>query len=96
MKAQIKYSPETLRKIYDKLLKTPSKKMSEPMKFKIGGKMKKKGGELKESQRSLPPFLKKEIAKSDGKVTDKEKEVMKKKKGGCVGPKYMCGGKHKK
>jgi len=62
-KAQSHYSLETLQKLYDKLLKTPSKKMSEPskdetQKFKLGGKTNKKGD--------------------------------------CMGPKYMCGGKHKK
>lgn len=97
--AQTRYSLKTLRKLYDKILKTPSKKFSESSTFKIGGKM--KADITKGDRKELPENLKKEMAtssKSPGgkKITSKEKEIIKKKKGGCVGPKYMCGGKKSK
>jgi hypothetical protein len=97
-KGQSHYSLETLKKIYDKILKTPSKKMSEPSKYKLGGKTKQ--ADITEGNKNkLPPFLKKKMVKSDkspgGKKVTPEEKAKLKKKGGCMGPKYMCGGKKK-
>lgn len=88
-KGQSHYSLESLRKIYDKLLKAGKY-------HKMGStKSYKKGGELSGKQKGMvKELLTDDIPEND--VVAKKMMKNKKKKGGkCIGPKYMCGGKKK-